>query len=312
MICKNKLPYFLVMILIVYSILNLTPIVAQTGALHPKAVDDTILVSKKDAQLHNILVNDYISFDYKQTKITILEAAKAKLEVRHDKGLDKIWYEPDYSDPENDRFVYQICDEQKQCDKATVIVIKCPIGKPSFPQMVEKIEAKGTVQTFEYEGNFIKLTIEPNHGTLELTEDKSKATYTPDKNFTGTVIYEITVYKDNGICGIQYQEAIHMKLHLIPDSKDNQPPNAVDDNVSVKGTQPVTIEILENDSDPEDTLDPKISKVTLPTYGKIKRTTKTVTYTAKNGFSGTDSFTYTVCDFNGACSTATVYIKVTK
>ncbi len=311
MILQRK-PALFIALLLIFATFGHSSAVAQTGALHPKAADDTILVSKKDPQLHNILVNDYISFDYKQTKITILEAAKAKLEVRNDKGLDKIWYEPDYTDPENDRFVYQICDEQKQCDKATVIIIKCPIGSPAFPKMVEKIEAKGTVQNFEYPDAFIKISKEPNHGVLALSDSDSKVTYTPDENFTGTVKYEFTVYKNNGVCGIQYQEAIHMNLHLIPDAKDNKPPNAVDDKVTVKGAQPITIEIFENDSDPEDTLDPKISKVTLPTYGKIKRTTKNVTYTAKSSFKGTDSFTYTVCDYNGACSTATVTIEVKK
>lgn len=301
-----------VVVLAAAMVLSVVQLYAQTGALHPKAVDDTILVSQKNGQLHNILVNDYISFDYKQTRITIIEAAKAKLEVRNDKGLDKIWYEPDYDDPENDRFVYQICDEQQQCDMATVIVIKCPPGKPAFPQMVEKIVLRGSALNFDYPGCFIKVSKEPTAGKLVLSEDGSAADFKLEKSFTGTVNFAISVYKDNGVCGIQFQEAVNMKLHFIPAEKDNRPPNAADDFVTTKKMQPVTIEVLENDSDPDDTLEPKITKVTLPANGKIKRTTKNITYTANSGFTGTDTFTYTVCDYNDACSTATVTVEVTK
>lgn len=295
------------------ALLCVHTVTAQTGALHPKAQDDTILVSQKAPQLHNILVNDYISFDYKQTRITILKAAKAKLEVRNDKGLDKIWYEPDFNDPENDGFTYKICDDKNECDSATVTIIKCPPSKPAFPQMAEKTEPKGTELHFDYPGAFIKIAKEPAQGKLSLLNNNCKATYTPpSEDFTGTVEFEFTVYKDNGVCGIQFQEATNMTLHLVPDAKDNQPPVATDDNVTITGSSATTIDVLANDTDPENTLDPHITKATMPKYGKLKRTTKNVTYTPKPGFTGTDSFTYTVCDYNGACSEGKVTVEVKK
>ncbi len=71
-------------------------------------------------------------------------------------------------------------------------------------------------------------------------------------------------------------------------------------------------DLLGNDTDPNG--DP-LSLNTTPVSGTTNGTVVinpdgTYTYTPDPGFTGTDQFTYTICDPDGLCDTATVYITV--
>ncbi len=91
----------------------------------------------------------------------------------------------------------------------------------------------------------------------------------------------------------------------------NTAPDAVDDYDETKQGESVSIDVLSNDSDPEqDNL--TITDFTQPAHGRvIKGSNGQLVYTPDNGFAGTDSFTYTISDGNGGSDTATVSIKVT-
>jgi len=91
----------------------------------------------------------------------------------------------------------------------------------------------------------------------------------------------------------------------------NQPPVAADDSGTVSAGGSVVLDVLANDSDPDgDALtiagvdDPANGTVTLNDDG-------TLSYTADAGFSGTDSFTYTIDDGNGGMASASVSVSVT-
>ncbi|QTA78778.1 Cell adhesion related domain (CARDB)-containing protein, immunoglobulin-like fold-containing [Desulfonema limicola] len=91
----------------------------------------------------------------------------------------------------------------------------------------------------------------------------------------------------------------------------NNPPVVVDDTANTIEEQPVTINVLDNDSDPDgDTL--SVTNVTQGANGGVMIDTGglTVTYTPNAGFMGTDTFEYTVSDGNGGVSTASVSILV--
>jgi hypothetical protein len=93
----------------------------------------------------------------------------------------------------------------------------------------------------------------------------------------------------------------------------NCPPVAVDDSAATSQNTPVTINVVENDSDPNG--DPlTVTSVTDPPHGSaVNNGNGTVTYTPDSGFVGNDSFGYTICD-DGApplCDTATVAVTIT-
>jgi Big-like domain-containing protein len=92
----------------------------------------------------------------------------------------------------------------------------------------------------------------------------------------------------------------------------NQAPTAIDDAATTFEVAPVTIDLLANDSDPDD--DPiSITAIGEPNYGTvIDNGDGTITYTAPNYYGGTVTFTYTITDGVTGDSTANVTITVSR
>ena len=72
---------------------------------------------------------------------------------------------------------------------------------------------------------------------------------------------------------------------------------------------PVDINVLENDSDPQNGSF-SITSVGSPANGQATQASGVVTYTPSSGFSGTDTFTYTITDDQQETATATVTVSV--
>jgi hypothetical protein len=96
----------------------------------------------------------------------------------------------------------------------------------------------------------------------------------------------------------------------------NHSPVAMDDNVTVAKDEATKIDVLSNDSDPDnDTI--WVDNVTQPAHGQVTLTVsagggcRTVTYTPVTGYVGYDNFTYTLKDSNGGTDKGTVFIIVT-
>ncbi|HRW04652.1 MAG TPA: cadherin-like domain-containing protein, partial [Caldilineaceae bacterium] len=89
----------------------------------------------------------------------------------------------------------------------------------------------------------------------------------------------------------------------------NQAPQTVADEVSAEKEKPVTINVLNNDSDANgDAL--TITEVSKPQFGTATTDGQTITYTPSAGFEGTDTFTYLVSDGKGGESAGSVTITV--
>lgn len=89
----------------------------------------------------------------------------------------------------------------------------------------------------------------------------------------------------------------------------NTPPVAVDDAVATPRDQPITINVLANDSDADG--DPlTVSAIGAPLHGSATTDGQTITYTPNPSFVGVDSFTYTILDGRGGAATATATVTV--
>ncbi len=97
----------------------------------------------------------------------------------------------------------------------------------------------------------------------------------------------------------------------LPTPPSNYPPNANDDSVTTAEDNPVTIDVLNNDSDPDgDSL--VITNVSVPSSGSATiNPDSTITYTPDANFAGSDSFNYDISDGNGSSAAATVSITIT-
>src|SRR5262249_22521236 len=93
------------------------------------------------------------------------------------------------------------------------------------------------------------------------------------------------------------------------------PPMTRDDTASTFANVPAQIDILSNDSDPDDFIDPTTVAITHgPANGSVSLTGAFpgyVVYAPNSGFTGTDTFRYTVKDASGLTSNeATVTVTV--
>jgi len=103
---------------------------------------------------------------------------------------------------------------------------------------------------------------------------------------------------------------LHVGLTRIP--SENLPPVATDDTANTNEDTTITIDVAANDNDVDGNLDPSTAAVISgPSHGTaVGNSDDTITYTPNPNYFGSDSFTYEICDTEGACDTATVTINV--
>jgi fimbrial isopeptide formation D2 family protein len=90
----------------------------------------------------------------------------------------------------------------------------------------------------------------------------------------------------------------------------NSAPIANADSPTTAANTPVTVNVLANDTDANaDAL--TITSTTVPAHGTDSVVAGQILYTPTAGYSGTDSFSYTISDGHGGTSTATVTVTVT-
>jgi outer membrane protein OmpA-like peptidoglycan-associated protein len=154
----------------------------------------------------------------------------------------------------------------------------------------------------DLDGDVLQITAvgTPAHGRVTLNADRT-ITYTPDPGFIGTDSFTYTIRDAQGLTATATATVAVV----------NQAPIAVDDVAqAAPDSQPTIINVLANDSDPEDgPLTLVIARA--PAGGTATvNANRTVTYTPNNGFSGADTFTYTIREPQGATATATVTVNV--
>ena len=143
----------------------------------------------------------------------------------------------------------------------------------------------------------------PANGSV--TNNGTSLSYTPNEGFIGTDTFMYTITDTEG----------NTASATVTIEVANNPPTAVDDNVTTTGNtdiseQQITIFVLANDSDSDGT-ELTVKNVTEPANGTIRiNSDGSLTYRPNNGFIGTDSVIYTITDADGAEDTATVTIEV--
>jgi len=147
----------------------------------------------------------------------------------------------------------------------------------------------------------------PEHGTLSLASDGS-FTYTPDDDFYGTDSFTYRADDGNSQSGAA---TVTITVQAVAD-----PPTAVDDQYTVAaGAGARQLDVLANDTtEPDGSQTMTITAVTQGSKGGTVAVTSggaKVTYTPASGFTGTETFTYTITDSDGLTDTATVTVLVT-
>lgn len=144
-----------------------------------------------------------------------------------------------------------------------------------------------------------RIVTQPANGAIFGTPPS--VTYTPAANYSGADSFTFTV-NDGRLDAV----AATVSLTVTP---VNDPPTAQNDSASTAQDAPVTVNVLANDSDPDgDTL--TITAVGSAANGSTAISGNAVVYTPNAGFTGADSFSYTISDGNGGIAGAQVAITV--
>ncbi|HTU85335.1 MAG TPA: Ig-like domain-containing protein [Solirubrobacteraceae bacterium] len=143
----------------------------------------------------------------------------------------------------------------------------------------------------------VTIISQPADGTVAWNLDTDQAIYTPNPGWSGVDTFTYTV---SDAYGQQLTQTV--TITVLPRAQD-------DSGVTPEAT-PVTVGVLANDLGD---LDPSTVAVTsLPGHGtvSVNPTTGQTTYTPAAGFTGQDTYIYTVKDQSGQSTSATVTIDV--
>ena len=156
-------------------------------------------------------------------------------------------------------------------------------------------------------------TTNPANGTVTIDDNGTPndpsddiVTYTPDPDYNGPDSFDYTVCNAMGDCS-----TATVTIDVLPIV------DAFDDSVTTEEDVAVDIMVLANDNDVPTsgtftTTPASNGTVTINDNGTPNDPSDDfVTYTPNPGFTGTDTFDYTICDALGNCSTATVTVIVT-
>jgi len=156
------------------------------------------------------------------------------------------------------------------------------------------------------DATMIVLKTSATHGTLTINTATGAVVYSPSLNYIGNDSFTYQVRDAAGALSSIATVAIVIQ-------PVNDVPIANADFATTPEETPVSIPVLANDTDVDSSLDPtSLFVVTAPLNGQaaVQPSTGRIVYTPQENFTGTDSFTYTVKDSEGAAS-APISVTIT-
>jgi hypothetical protein len=238
----------------------------------------------------------------------------------------EITYSPfeGYTGP--DQFQYRICDLRAVCATATVNITILRAGERLPPNAENDVVSTSFNTTVEIsvlnndsdvDGYLVTSTLRiitpPQNGTTtRFDPETGKIYYTPDLNYSGADSFVYQICDNDELCATA---TVNITISQGGGGGGEGRIDAVNDQASTVTNIPITINILANDTDPNNHISAtSVTIIVNPTWGvitNISPTSGSVTYQPNNGFVGSDTFTYQVCNIEGQCDTAIVTISVT-
>ncbi|PKQ69743.1 Ig-like domain-containing protein [Raineya orbicola] len=276
----------------------------------PDAVNDNYTMAQNGNLSNSVATNDILQAGGNPHTFTLVSGGSAAANGTLTFNPDGTFtYVPNTGFSGTVSFTYQVCNGVtpiNQCDTAvaTIVVLPPPVAVNDNAVTPINTPVSGNLSTNDNlpSGGTYTYTIatppNPAQGTVTINPDGTY-TFTPATGFTGTATFTYQVCNQLGQCS-----TATVSVLVLP------PPVAVNDTANTPINTPVNGNASTNDNLPSGgtytytvTTPPANGSVTMNPDG-------TYTYTPNTGFTGTDVFTYQVCNQVGQCSTATVTINV--
>jgi hypothetical protein len=273
-------------------------------------VDDNVAVTWPNSVSTDVTTNDIAgTFALTQDTVSITSGPTAGSAVVIGPNNHTIQYTPGNSWHGTDSLVYSLCDPSSACSTATVhftgvglptivddtattafgqsVVIDVLANDTAWTPPFGAIGPVGVAGT-GYDGTTTHV------GNVAIIDGGTRLQYTPHVGFAGQDTFQYFVCNNGatgdppGHCG---SATVTVTVNPLP------PPTAVDDSATTNYQTSTSIPVLNNDSAGSGgVLNPaSVAVTTGPTHGAaVAHLDGTVSYTPANGFSGTDTFTYSV------------------
>ncbi|MGD1904954.1 MAG: tandem-95 repeat protein [Leptolyngbyaceae cyanobacterium] len=272
------------------------------------AVDDTATVDEDASVNIDVLANDSDP-DSPLTVGAVGDAANGTVVIEAD---NTVTYTPDADFFGTDSFTYTVNGEI-----ATVNVTVDPVNDDPFADDDSASTNEDTSVTIDVidgdtdsDGTIDPATVAigtgPQNGNVVVNADGTVG-YTPNAGFSGSDSFTYTVQDNEG--GTSNEATVNVNVTGV----DNVLPVADNDSAVTDEDTPVTIDVIDGDTDSDGTIDPASINITSgPSNGEVTvNDDGTVDYSPDDDYNGSDSFTYTVQDNEGGTSNeATVDITV--
>ncbi|WP_417236304.1 Ig-like domain-containing protein, partial [Bizionia paragorgiae] len=299
-----------------------TTITAQILSNCTTAITDINNTYVNQAVSGNVLTNDYDFEGDNQTVTANTNPTNGTVSID---ATGNYTYTPNPNYFGGDTFTYTICDDgtPQACDTATVYIEVIPESGPENEAPIANADTATTTEStpitvvvlandFDPDADPISITgtSSPTYGTITVNTNGT-IIYTPNPGYIGEDTFEYTIC-DDGIPALC--DTATVTITVLPSGIQNTT-NANDDAFNTTPTSPLTGNVLANDHDIEGDTQTVTTTTVTTVQGiivNIDPNTGDFTYTPDPGYSGTDSFVYTICD-NGtpqACDQATVYISI--
>lgn len=268
----------------------------------PVAADDSAVTAEDQPVTVAVLANDIDPDGDPLTPTVTTGPANGTAVVNAATGT--IVYTPDENFNGVDSFTYTVSDGLKT-DTATVTVTVTPVDDAPVAKDDAASGPEGTAIVIDVLANdtdvdggpkVITAVTQPESGNGTVTYVGGTVTYTPvDPEFSGEDTFTYTL---NG----GSTATVTVTVSAVDD-----PPVAVDDDVTVDEGTTVVIPVTANDTDADGGAAPKVIAVTQPAAGSVTFTDTTVTFTPTDPeFAGEVVFTYTLEGGSTANVTVTV------
>jgi len=283
----------------------------------PVANDDTAVTEEDTPVNGNVLVND---FDPDGDTITVTgntQPTNGSVTVNPDGTFT---YTPESGFVGEDSFEYTVCDDADPslCSTGTVTIevitdidnITVANDDAYFGYIGAEITGNVLDNDSDPEGDAISVTGNTNasSGSITLSADGS-LTYTPNADFSGADQFTYTITDANGAT-----DTATVYISVDPSPNGGNDILAINDINDTFEGQSVSGDVGTNDENPDGPVDSEVYTVaTQPSNGTLVfNPDGTYTYTPNDGFIGTDTFSYEVCDGGSpvACDSADVTIQV--
>ncbi len=273
----------------------------------PVANDDTAVVMEDAAITIDALANDT---DVDGDSLIVTEVITPGHGIAVINPDNTITYTPATNFNGSDSFTYTASDGNGGAAAAVITVTvtslnDLPVAADDSASTVEDVSILIDVlaNDTDIDGDALTVTAvtQPTNGTATINGDDT-VTYIPDSNFNGSDSFSYTV--DDGHGG---SDTAVVTIAVTP---VNDAPQAGDDSATTAEDTAVTIDVLANDTDADG--DPlSVTAITTPAHGTATiEVDGTVIYIPAPNFYGSDSFSYTVGDGQGAADTATVTLTI--